>query len=86
MYLEYCFKFQSDIKKSVKTHFINLRAAAEPQGSFNGLSKVLPKRISSAECCCKNWPENGDELTVRIDSTKSTLNLNAPSYASLVVS
>jgi hypothetical protein len=31
------------------THVMNLRAAPEPQGSFRGLSKVFPNRMSSVE-------------------------------------
>jgi hypothetical protein len=38
------------------TYFMNFRAAPEPHGSLNGLSKVFPKRMSFAEYGTKNLP------------------------------
>jgi hypothetical protein len=47
-------------------YLANVRAALVPQGSFRGLSKVFPNRISSAECGCRNLPGNlRDNQTLR---------------------
>lgn len=37
-------------------NFMNFSAAPAPQGNFSGLSNVFPKRMSSAECFCRNRP------------------------------
>jgi hypothetical protein len=42
--------------RMLNTYFAKVRAALDPQGKFRGLSNVLPNKISSAECDCRNLP------------------------------
>jgi hypothetical protein len=44
------------------TYCMNWKIAPDPHGRCNGLSNILPNRISSAEYGCKNLPLAGENL------------------------
>jgi hypothetical protein len=67
-------------------HCMNLSAALEPQGNFNGRSKVLPKSTSSAEMGRRKRPvyvinPHSSSGKYKIQIEGPTLNLYAPSNA-----
>ena len=57
---------------------MNVSAALEPQGSFNGRSNVFPNSISSAERGCKNLPSHAQSENTETLSPKNEHEYHIP--------